>query len=869
MLNPRFTIFSLTGLLLMLSGQATAQSEARHNPGMQLLHVEDSFSFSDSHHVFVENHIEFRKWASGNVRIVFKARAGLDNIYWISGASKDDLKRLLQVPGVRFLEKANRKPTTESSVPGLDLSMNTVTTVQHAFPELDGENMKVSVKENAFDKDDIDLRGRAFNADAFPSEHDPHATVMATIISGAGNSSPEGKGVAWKASPGFSDFTNLLPDPTSALMNDGVIVQNHSYGVGVENYYGVEAHAYDRQSAEYPSLVHVFSAGNSGTEPAGSGPFEGIAGYANLTGEFKNSKNTIAVGGVDGEGVVEAASSRGPTAGGRIKPEVVAYGNGGTSEAAAIVSGIALLMQQRHRNLTDSLPHSSLIRAALFNSADDAGSPEVDFEYGFGIADALGAVETISEQRFFYGAVPEGGGRSFLIDVPADIPLLKVTLAWIDPPSDPGSEGSLINDLDLRVYDVSGMQHQPWVLNSYPQVDSLRQDARRGEDHINNVEQVTIRNPVAGQYVLEVRGYDIPSGAQAFYVVYEISPPFKWTFPASSDALEADREYYLRWKWNGEDTPVTIHWSVEGSDLWTTAGDANMSQGYFSWRTPDVDDIVALRLHAGDKIMSVESFVVSHRAQVDLGYNCPDDAMLFWRHGGTDVNSFMLHKLSGSFLDEGMLVEDTVAYIEKEAGQADYYAVTPLVGGRSGVRSRGVAFYDDLGDCYVSQFLARELVSDSVILDVLLTTNYGLKSVSLERDSPQGFEVLQTLSPVMSTAYELFDGQPEHGRNRYRMRIERTNGDVFYSQNEDVWYTDSNDLVLFPNPLLRGEVLNVIVENDPVTLRLYNPAGVLVGESLVDGEIKLIDTSLLDAGIFFLRAVTDSGQILTGKIVVK
>src|SRR5688572_6088810 len=107
MLNPRFTIFYLTVLLLMLTGRATGQTDPHHNSTARFLHPADSFSVSDSYHAFVEDHEEFRKWTTSAVRIVFKARTDLDNIYWISGASKDDLKRLLKVPGIRCLEKAN------------------------------------------------------------------------------------------------------------------------------------------------------------------------------------------------------------------------------------------------------------------------------------------------------------------------------------------------------------------------------------------------------------------------------------------------------------------------------------------------------------------------------------------------------------------------------------------------------------------------------------------------------------------------------------------------------------------------------------------------------------------------------------------
>lgn len=61
-----------------------------------------------------------------------------------------------------------------------------------------------------------------------------------------------------------SDFTNLLPDAATLFGSNNIHVQNHSYGVAIENYYGNEAYAYDQHVHQNPTLVHVFSAGNMG-----------------------------------------------------------------------------------------------------------------------------------------------------------------------------------------------------------------------------------------------------------------------------------------------------------------------------------------------------------------------------------------------------------------------------------------------------------------------------------------------------------------------------------------------------------------------------------------------------------------------------
>ncbi|QKG51544.1 S8 family serine peptidase [Hymenobacter sp. BRD67] len=127
-------------------------------------------------------------------------------------------------------------------------------------------------------------------------------------------------------------------------------VQNHSYGTGIENYYGLEALGYDQQTRQLPTLLHVFSSGNSGTDASADGLYKGLVAVANLTGQFKMSKNSLAVGATDALGQVAALSSRGPAYDGRIKPELVAYGDAGSSDASALGSGAALLVQQAYRD---------------------------------------------------------------------------------------------------------------------------------------------------------------------------------------------------------------------------------------------------------------------------------------------------------------------------------------------------------------------------------------------------------------------------------------------------------------------------------------------------------------------------------------
>ncbi|RZK46924.1 MAG: hypothetical protein EOO59_18545, partial [Hymenobacter sp.] len=345
------------------------------------------------------------------------------------------VSQLAASPLVEFIDLPNRPAHDERLLNGADLAVNSLRAVRRRYPALAGQGLVVGIKENPLDPTDLDLRGRLLNTPPGTVIESLHATTMATLAAGSGSSGPAGEGAAPQAGIASSSYASLLPDANADLLRLGVSVQNHSYGTGIENYYGLEARAYDQQTRQLPTLLHVFSSGNSGTSASPDGPYAGLAGWANLTGQFKLSKNSLSVGATDALGQVAPLSSRGPAPDGRVKPELVAYGDAGSSDAAALVSGAALLVQQAYRDGpgAGTLPPAALVKAALLNSATDTGRPAVDFVAGYGQLDALGAVRTVLEGRTRGGSLGPGQEQVFALPVPAGTAQLKVTLTWTDP----------------------------------------------------------------------------------------------------------------------------------------------------------------------------------------------------------------------------------------------------------------------------------------------------------------------------------------------------------------------------------------------------------------------------------------------------
>uniref|UniRef100_UPI00307647B3 S8 family serine peptidase n=1 Tax=Candidatus Methylomirabilis sp. TaxID=2032687 RepID=UPI00307647B3 len=245
--------------------------------------------------------------------------------------------------------------------------------------------------------------------------------------------------------------------------------------------------------------------------PGGPCPTAFQAGYFSL---LSTCKNCIIVGSVDDNQIHTVFSSIGPTLDGRLKPDVMASGNGvtsvrsdrdgngnpdftngyknlsGTSMASPAVAGIVALMLEQYAatfgvNLDTSPPLPSTSRAILVQTAQDlagidpnpnfdTGAATVygagpDWATGFGLADALAATQMVAARNFLEDSLDDAGDHTdvWFVPVTSGQTEVRVTLAWDDREGTVNANAvvpQLVNDLDLELVDPNGVVHRPQVL---------------------------------------------------------------------------------------------------------------------------------------------------------------------------------------------------------------------------------------------------------------------------------------------------------------------------------------------------------------------------------------------------------------------
>ena len=457
----------------------------------------------------------------------------------------------------------------EPALPALETSndsnrSNTQVDVVHEAPYgLDGDGVVVMVYDGGYaDAGHGDFGGRLTVRDS--SGQSTHGTHVCGTVGGDGSASGgTHKGMAPASTiesygfeqPGglsegflYTDPGDIEQDYADAINNWGAVVANNSIGTNTApngfpcewtGDYGVTSNVIDSvvRGDLGGDIRIVWANGNErGTTRCGD--------LYNTTAPPACAKNHITVGATNSnDDSITSFTSWGPSDDGRIKPDISAPGcqsgdDGGvtstfpgggygtycgTSMASPTVTGIAALVLQEWRNLHPGEPDLSNagLKALLANSGADLGHPGPDCQYGFGTVRAKNAIDSLRVDGVIESEVADGSTAEHLVIVTAGQESLRITLAWDDEPASPLPTAALVNDLDLVVSDPAGNVVDPWTIDpANPGLPATRS----GRDRINNMEQVSVENPMPGAWRIQIIGHAVPVGPQAYGLAADPNP---------------------------------------------------------------------------------------------------------------------------------------------------------------------------------------------------------------------------------------------------------------------------------------------------------------------------------------------------------
>ncbi|KQO26131.1 secretion protein [Flavobacterium sp. Leaf82] len=778
----------------------------------------------------------------------------LDNhLVIIKSDSKKIIDEIIALSSVSSISQESLKPKGESKIIDQNFSINYINKANANFPLLTGENQIAAIKDDLFDVNDIDLLNKHISSSTQSSIVSSHATAMATIVSGLGNSSALGKGVAQKAKIQSSDFLNIYPDAPETLQ--GATTQNHSYGTVIENFYGSLANAYDSQLFLNADLTHCFSSGNSG-----------LQGYKSITGNFKQSKNSIVLGCIDQNEVIMPFSSKGPAYDGRIKPELVAFSTQGTSNSTALATGIITLMKQHHKNINNSSLTNVLTKAILINSAKDLGNAGPDFTYGYGNINADKCLKTISENRIISGNLTSGQTNSHNITLPANAKNLKITLVWNDLPAAINSNISLVNDLDLEIISPDSTSFLPWILNP----DAPEQQATRGKDKINTVEQVTIESPESGLYTINVIGSYVSNTSQEYGIVYEyeMANEFEWNYPVTNDNFPYDGKTISPFKWNSSFSGVSGQLSISynNGQTWEIIDNGiNLDREQFTY-TPTEQKFskAKLKMTIDNTDYVSDAFTISYDLNITTSLVCDGTTEINWDKPA-NVASFNIYRLTGDHLE----FKEQTTNANYTYNDGKIYSVIPVFDDSEGIKSESTLQYVQNSNCYFELAFAEVFEENKVKVDASLFSLYNIKMIELIKITNNTESVISSINDINSKTFSFLDNVPVKGSNKYKINIILENNNVVSSLILDTNYLGNDLFFVYPTLLRKNEQLNIEAKKEENAIfYLYNSSGQNTISSPLLSKTNNISLKNTASGIYLYKIITSLGEIQTGKIAV-
>jgi len=485
---------------------------------------------------------------------------------------------------VEWVEPASPPPAIMNAVAS---KRNKVDNVRNSLG-LDGNGIIVGVWDGGQVFPHMDLKDRVVIKDQ-DANISNHATHVAGTIAGDGTGDPIALGMAPKAMIWSYYFGDVIEKMKEAHDN-GALLSNHSWGL-IEgwtrngrswekwsNRFGV----YSSSTSEYDQFIYdnnwifIKSAGNDRQDGPDcsfggarcDGPFQSV-------GSISCVKNGIVIGATEDNDQMTSFSSWGPTKDGRVKPDVCANGDflnstmpdnkyalySGTSMAAPSVTGASALLYQHFKNFENATLSADLLKALLIHGATDLGRPGPDYEFGWGIINTESSALLISEKSWLAETIQSTGDqKEFQVYVPDDMQEFRVTIVWNDPAGSPSATKALVNDLDMQIISPKTDTYYPWVLDK----NSEMKNAQKGINHVDNVEQVIVSQPMSGKWRILVSGFAVPQGPQRFVLIAKGLSRANQNFTIYNDGIDTlnitqmDKIAGFNWASIFPDAPISI-----------------------------------------------------------------------------------------------------------------------------------------------------------------------------------------------------------------------------------------------------------------------------------------------------------------------
>ena len=351
-------------------------------------------------------------------------------------------------------------------------------------------------------------------------------------------------------------------------------------------------------------------------------------------------------------------------------------------------------------------PRGALIKTLLMNGATDIDIPGPDFRYGFGLMNMGHSLAMMDNVQYFSGTINTAQEQTFTLNIPANTAKAKVMLYWNDAASAPLTTHALINDLDLTVVTPSSTVLLPLILDTLP--SQVATPATAGIDRLNNVEQVTLNNPVAGAYTIKVKGFNVPEINQEYFVAYDFIPDaVSLQYPFGGESLSLSDSMILFWEASPGTNTFTISYSTDNGSSWNTINNnVGANERFYIWFPPVTiasnQCLVRIQRNNTSQQSQSQPFTLLGRPVVNLNpvaEQCPGGIKINW-NAIPGASSYRIYKKSGPEMVPLTTITGTSYTFTGLSSDSTYWvSVAPAINGSLGMRAIAVNRLPVDGSC--------------------------------------------------------------------------------------------------------------------------------------------------------------------------
>jgi serine protease AprX len=647
-------------------------------------------------------------------------------------------------------------------------------------------------------------------------------------------------------------------------------------------------------------ILVVNSAGNEG-------------GGVTTIGAPADGDSVLAVGAVYSDGSRTYFSSVGPTADGRIKPDVMAMGSGvcvadpygptsytyadGTSFSCPLTAGAAALLWQMAPNASNMEIYN-----ALKMSANNAQNP--NNEYGWGILDIYAAYEYLALPQIVHSPLPDSENMNGPYTVNVEVT----------------SQDDLVQGSPIVVYrkDVGNWIQIPMTANK----ETGAYFAEIAGDGTPGVYDYYITAENTNALV------SLPSNAPTAFFTFNIGPDSE----APVITHNPIKEYYVNlWSQAAVVAQITdniqldpsntfVEWKINGTEqdnIYFVPGENNTYTAWFPFSEVQINDLIEYRINAQDLSLAqnVSTFPVSGYQSFNITDRISFEQNTFsenWIFSGdqnwfvsTDQHQHGSYSAKSGDIDDSQIssieitfscdVNGNIVFYKRVSSEEgwDYlnfyindglqdqwsgelswseesYAVTPGTYTIKWEYSKDISVSEG-SDCgWIDNItFPGTLLTYSVTFNVtdgtnaIQNANINFRSQNVLTDI-NGQAIFQTIPPGNNIPYIV----TKEGYDSFNGSITITDQNVI----ENVTLNQAliniidkdNEVTLYPNPA--EELIYISCNQNIEEICIFDMAGRLVKE--LSGNLNTINVSEFKNGIYYCKIQTEKGSF-TKKLIIK